>query len=152
LDEKQQSAEHSIEQSRGYLLAMSQENVEVIKAAAHAWNLGDADAFRDLHDPEVILRPEKNWPEPGPYIGLEAVMGFYERMRDTFDADTVELTGNIADGGDWVVARWIWHGQGHGPESNMEATTLYAVRNGNIREVEFFWDHDEALGAAGLSE
>ena len=129
---------------------MSEENVEAVRAAGQAWNAGDMDAFRELHDPDVILRPAKDWPEPGPYIGREAVMGFYERARDTFDADTVEITGDLSHAADRVVNRWIWHGEGHGPESNMEVVTIYTVRNGKVREVEFFWDHGEALEAAGL--
>ena len=36
---------------------MSQENVEVVKAAFEAWNAGDMDALRDLCDPDVIVRP-----------------------------------------------------------------------------------------------
>ena len=131
---------------------MSKENVEVVRAASQAWNAGDMDAYREMHDPGVVLRPEKNWPEPGPFVGREAVMGFYEQLRETFDADTVELAGDFSDAADRVVARWIWHAQGHGPESNMELTTIYTVRNGKVREVEFFWDHGEALDAAGLSE
>ena len=130
---------------------MSEENVEVVRAAIQVWNAGEMDALRDLHDPDVILRPPKDWPEPGPYMGREALMGFYERARETFDADTIEQTGDISHAADHVVARWIWHGQGHGPESNMEVTGIYTVRNGKIREVEFFWDYDEALEAAGLS-
>jgi ketosteroid isomerase-like protein len=34
----------------------------------------------------------------------------------------------------------------------MEVTAIYTVGNGKVREVEFFWDHDKALEAAGLSE
>ena len=131
---------------------MSEENIEVVRAAAQAWNSNDIHAFRALHDPDVVLRPAKNWPEPGPFIGREAVMGFYARARETFDADTVEIIGDIGHAADRVVNRWIWHGQGRGPESNMEVTIIYTVRNGMVREVEFFWDHDEALAAAGLSE
>src|SRR4051794_17785929 len=128
---------------------MSEENVEVVRAASQAWNANDMDAFRDLHDLGVMLRPESNWPEPGPCIGREAVMGFYQRMRETFDADVLEQTGGFSHGADRVVARWIWHGQGHGPESSMEVTAIYTVRNGKVREVEYFWDHDEALEAVG---
>ena len=131
---------------------MSEENAEVVRAASQAWNAGDMDAFREMHDPDAILRPEKDWPEPGPYIGREAVMRFYQQLRETFDADTVELTGDFSHAADRVVARWVWHGQGHGPEANLDVTTIYAVRNAKVREVEFFWDHDEALEAAGLSE
>ena len=131
---------------------MSEENVEVVRAAAQAWNAGDMEAAGELHDPDVILRPPENWPEPGPFMGRAAAMSFYGRAREAFDADTVELTGDVSHAADRVVARWIWHGEGHGPESNMEMTIIYMVRNGKFREVEFFWDHDEALEAAGLSE
>jgi ketosteroid isomerase-like protein len=131
---------------------MSEENVEIVRAASGAWNAGDMDAFREMHAPDVILRPENDWPEPGPYIGREAVMRFYEQLRDTWDADTIELTRDFSHAADRVVARWVWHGQGHGPESNIEVTAIYTVRNGKVREVEFFWDHDDALEAAGLSE
>jgi ketosteroid isomerase-like protein len=132
---------------------MSEENVEVVRAAAQVWNAGDMDAFGELHDIDVILRPASNWPEPGPYTGREAVMGFYQRMRETFDADTVELIGGFSHAADRVAARWIWHPEGgHGPESNLEVTAIYAVRNGKVREIEYFWDHDEALEAVGLSE
>ena len=41
---------------------MSQENVGVAKAAFDAWNTEDMDAFRDLCDPDIIVRP----PEPAP--------------------------------------------------------------------------------------
>jgi ketosteroid isomerase-like protein len=131
---------------------MSEENVEVLRAAAQAWNEGDMDAFRELHDPDVIVRPANNWPEPGPYTGREAAMSFFEQLRETFDADTVELTGGFSHAADRVINRWIWHAKGHGPDSDMEVTSISTVRNGKIREIEYFWDHDEALKAAGLSE
>jgi ketosteroid isomerase-like protein len=132
---------------------MSHENVEVVKAANRAWNAGGMDAFRELHDPDAILRPEKDWPEPGPYVGREAVMRFYEQLRETWDADTVELSDDIDHAADRVVARFFWHPVGgHGPDPNLQATIVQSVRNGRIREVEFFWDHDEALEAAGLRE
>jgi ketosteroid isomerase-like protein len=131
---------------------MSKENVAVVQAFADTWNAGDMDAVRELLDPDVILRPARDWPEPGPYMGREAVMGFYERTRETFDADTVELTRDLTHAADRVVFRWIWHAQGHGPESNMELTAIFTVRNGKVREAEYFWDHNEALEAAGLSE
>jgi hypothetical protein len=67
-------------------------------------------------------------------MGREEVMGFYEQLRETWDADTLEPTGDFGHSADRVVARWIWHAQGHGPESNMEVTAIYAVRNRKVRE------------------
>jgi ketosteroid isomerase-like protein len=34
----------------------------------------------------------------------------------------------------------------------MEVTSLATVRSGRIVTIHFFWDHAEALEAAGLSE
>jgi len=46
---------------------MSQENVEVARGFFAAWNAADMDALREMHDPDVIVRTVKDWPEPGPY-------------------------------------------------------------------------------------
>jgi ketosteroid isomerase-like protein len=131
---------------------MSEENVEVIRAAFEAWNAGDMDAFREMHDPDVILRTVEDWPERGPYLDREAVMRFFKQLRDTWDTDTVEASSDYLHLADRVVVRFTLHGVGHGPRAIGEYTVVFSVRKGKIREVDYFQDHDEALEAAGLSE
>ena len=131
---------------------MSQENVEVVQATFAAWNAGDMDGLRDLHDPEVIVRPPKGWPEPGPFVGREALMRQFEQMRATWHADAVELISDFVDAGDRVAVRFVWHGLGQGPETNMELTYVATVRKRRILNVEYLWDHGEALEAVGLTE
>jgi ketosteroid isomerase-like protein len=114
---------------------MSKENVEIVRAMFEANSAGDMDAFRELHDPDVIMRAPEGWPESGPSVGREAVMRQFEQLRETFDATSVEPISDFIDAGDRVVVRVAYHGKGHG--------TLYR---------EFFWDHAEALEAVGLSE
>ena len=130
---------------------MSQENVEIVRKAFEAWNAGDMDAFREFYDPDIIVRPPEGWPEPGPFVGREAVMGQWELLRETWDADEVVPIGEFVDAADRVVVRQAWRGAGHGPSLNMEMTNVFMVRNGRIVYQEFFWDHTEALEAAGLS-
>jgi ketosteroid isomerase-like protein len=132
---------------------MSQENVEVVRAAFAAWNAGDMDAFRELSDPNVIARFPEGWPEPGPYEGREAVMRLFEQNRETWDADAlIKPISNFVDAGDRVVVRQLWRGVGRGPELSLEFTVIYTFRNGRVSLLEFFWDHAEALEAVGLSE
>ena len=131
---------------------MSRENVEIVRRGFEAWNAGDMDGLRDLHDPEVILRPPKGWPEPGPYVGREAVMRQFEQLRQTWDADGLEQIGDAVDAGDRVLARFAWHGVGQGPEANIEMTYVATVRRGKIFNIEYFFDHAEAIEAAGLRE
>jgi uncharacterized protein len=130
---------------------MSQANVEVVRRVFEAWNAGDMDAFRDSYDPDAIVQTGEGWPEPGPYVGREAVMRFFKQLRDTWDADALEPISFI-DAGDQVVVRSIWRAVGHGPESNMEYTGVHTVRKGRISALEFFFDHAKALETVGLSE
>jgi ketosteroid isomerase-like protein len=98
------------------------------------------------------MRVTEDWPEPGPFVGREAIMRQIEQLRETWDADTGVPISDFIDGGDRVVVRMIWRGVGHGPESAMEWTAAYTLRKGMILSLEFFWDHAEALETLGLSE
>ena len=131
---------------------MSQENVEIMRTYFEAWNAGDMDAVRELYDPDAILRMPEGWPEPGPYVGREAVMRHWEQQREAFDADTVEPISDFIDTADHVLVRFVWRGTGYGPESNMEVTQVITVRKCRVFLLEHFWNHAEALEAVGLSE
>ena len=131
---------------------MSEENVEVVRAGFETWNARDMDAYRGLLDPDVVWRPPEGWPEPGPYVGREAVMRQLEQLRETWDNDSFELISDFVDVGDRVAVRFIWRGAGHGPDANIEGTGVYTVRKSKIFGIEFFWDHAEALETLGLSE
>lgn len=129
---------------------MSQENLEVVRAAFDAFNRGDMDGFRDRHHPEAIWRVAEGWPEPGPFVGRDAVMRFVEQLRDTWEADALE-PDDFIDAADRIVVRFNWRGVGRGPESNIEFTGVFTVRNGKIITEEFFWNHAEVLEDMGLS-
>jgi ketosteroid isomerase-like protein len=131
---------------------MSQENVEIVEASFEAWNAADMDALRDVLDPDAVMRAPEGWPEPGPFFGREAVMRQVEQLRETWDSDSFELISDFIDVGDRVAVRFIWHGTGHGPESNFELTSINTVRKAKIIDIAYFWDHAAALEAVGLSE
>ena len=130
---------------------MSRENVEVVRAAFDAWKAGRIDALRQKQDPDIVVCPPKGWPEPGPYVGREAAMRHFEQNREAFDANTLELINGFVCAADRVVVRFVWRGAGHGPEANLEMTGVHAMRGGRVTRIEYFWDHAEALEAAGLA-
>ena len=131
---------------------MSKENVEIVREAYAAWNAGDTDTMRELFDPDITWRPPAGWPEQGPFVGREAVVRWFEQLLEVFTAYSTELVGDALETDDAVIVRQIWHGAGHGPDAAIEATSIITLRNGRIAGVEQFWDHAEALEAAGLSE
>ena len=55
---------------------MSQENVEIVRAAFEAWNArpGEPD-FAHFH-PELVYHPRADEPDPSPHVGRDA----YERL------------------------------------------------------------------------
>jgi ketosteroid isomerase-like protein len=131
---------------------VSQENVEIVKAAFDAWNAGDMETWGSLLAPDVLWRPTPDWPEPGPYVGREATMRQVRQLRETSERDTVEPISDFLHTGDRVAVRFAWRGLGRGPGLNIEMTCLYTVRAGKVVAFEYFWSHDEALNALGLKE
>ena len=79
-------------------------------------------------------------------------MRWFEQSREAFDADDLEPISDFIDADDRVVVRFVWRGEGQGPEYTMEFTGVYTVRKGRVFYVEFFSDHAEALETLGLSE
>jgi len=131
---------------------VSQENVEIVLAMGDAWNDADARRLRDIYDPEVVIRPPEGWPEPGPFVGVDAVMRQWEQTRELWSADTFEIVGDPIDAGDRVAVRLVWTGAGRGLQTHLEFTAIYTVRNGKVCDQESFWDHADALKAVGLEE
>jgi len=132
---------------------MSQKNVEVVLALFAAWNAGNMDQVREQLDLErVVLWNPKDFPEPGPFIGPDAVMRQWQQQRSTFQADTLEPVTDPVHGADRVVLRFVWHGAGSGPDQQLDVTGIYTVRNGKLLGIEHIWDHAEALEAVGLSQ
>ena len=131
---------------------MSQENVEIVRAFFEAWNAGNMDAIREQYDPNIVVRYAEDWPEGSePAMGREAAMRQWEQQRAAFDSDTLELI-EVIDAGDRVLARSIWRAVGHGPDLEIEVSSVSTLRKGKSILVEFFWDHAEAVEALELSE
>jgi ketosteroid isomerase-like protein len=131
---------------------MSQENVELVRTYLKLWNAVDMEGVRELHDPDAVMEAMPDWPEPGPFVGRDAVMQQLNQARDAFDNDSVELLSDLIAVGDRVIARVGWHGLGRGPQSDMEWTIVFTIRDGRILKAQYLWDHAEALEAAGLRE
>ncbi len=107
---------------------MSRENVKVVPAGLDAWNAGDMVALRDFYAPDLVVHSPENWPEPGPFVGLDAAMRQFEQVRAAWDADRLNLVEGLVDAGDRVVGRLIWEGLGHGPAAAMEALEAVGLR------------------------
>ncbi len=133
---------------------MSQENVEAFKRGLEAGNRGDVEGLLEVLDPEVEWHTALHALLAGDATVYRGHAGVREMLRDMYEAfDEIQIeVPEIRDLGDRLVARSIWQGAGHGPESSIALTGVYTVRKGRIVAIEFFLDHAEALEILGLSE
>jgi ketosteroid isomerase-like protein len=136
---------------------VSQENVEIARAAFEAWNAGElADALSRFH-PEIVYHPRADEPDPSPHVGRDA----YERLAygfvDSFSEVTLEVL-ELIDAGDHVIASTVLHAVLHGQGSASGAGVsdtyvfVYKLRDGLIVEGWEYRTKQEALEAVGLSE
>lgn len=102
---------------------MSDKNVEIVRTYLKVWNTGDMEGMRELYDSDAVMEVAPDWPEPGPFVGRDAVMQQLSQARDAFERDSVEFLSDPVAVGDLVVARVGWHGFGRGPQSDMEWTS-----------------------------
>jgi ketosteroid isomerase-like protein len=99
----------------------------------------------------VVQRGAEGWPERVLY-GKDEVRSFWEGYAETMGHDSV--IEELIDAGGSVVMRTRAHvsGDQSGIEGDLVSTMVLTVRRGKAVLIEFFWDHQEALEAAGLSE
>ena len=130
---------------------MSEENVELVQKSWESFNRGDLDGFLENVDEHIVIRSAEGWPEPV-YYGKDAVRSFAAGFADAVGGDSV--VEDAVDAVDRVVVRIRTHytGEQSGLEGDVESSQVVTFRNGSVILVEYFWDHAEALEAAGLSE
>jgi ketosteroid isomerase-like protein len=135
---------------------MSQENVELVKAAIEAYIAGDRDAYLDFFAEDVEARPDASrFPEAKPLRGREQFRRFLAEIDEGWEGGaSAGVIREVFPVGDRVVARADWGGRGRasGIDLRSSLTSISTVRDGRIVKIEWFFDHAQALKAVGLSE
>src|SRR6266487_5366504 len=135
---------------------MSQENVELVRSSIEALRRHGADAYLEFMAEDVEVHPDSSrFPEAKPFRGREEFRRFFAEIDQGWEGgDKLSEVREIFPVGDRVVARADWGGRGQasGIDLRSSLTGIYTVRDGQITKVEFFFDHAQALDAAGLRE
>jgi len=141
---------------------MSQENVEVVRAWLDTWVVW----FNSPQDPDRLARlaskylaedvtyeEDPVWPDAGTYQGLDAVVRRFADYVDLVHIEGVEA-GEAIDAGDVVIARVRIAMLGADAGEAVEFLWTYTLRveNGRIMHFRAWYDPQQALKAAGLSE
>jgi ketosteroid isomerase-like protein len=129
---------------------MSEENVEIVRRAAHAFNARDMDRFLGHIDPEIELRSAF---ERKTYRGLAGMVQWTEDLEATIGVLHTEDDRFLDAGGDRVVYlyRIVGRGTGSGVPVSRDFAILWHLRNGKLFKGEVYLDQKLALEDAGLS-
>ena len=133
---------------------MSQENVEIVRDAAAAYNRGGPDAWSEYCADDIDYRAIEGAPDDhGPIHGKAAMQAHWQDWFDTFDDLKVEPF-ELIDAGEDVVAVVRFGGRAKlsGVETDLTFAVVYTIRDGKIARGREYWTREEALEAAGLSE
>jgi ketosteroid isomerase-like protein len=133
---------------------MSQESVDLVLESIRRFRPGGLDEWGELWRQDTRMTVPEGFPEPGPFIGLDAVKREFERVIESFSAFRFEDVEVVADSGDWVVAtyRVPSRGAASGVESDAHLAVAYRVKDDLLIECAIRWRVEDALEAAGLRE
>jgi ketosteroid isomerase-like protein len=132
---------------------MSQENVEIVRAAVEAINRGDWDAvFKDAApsfewDNSRALNPDIR----GLFTAGEARQVFKQALG-LWESARIEIN-EVIEMGDHLVVAHTTHVRGRdGVEAQARTSWLFTIRNRKMERGCLYQDKAEALEAVGLSE
>ncbi|MGH2837085.1 MAG: nuclear transport factor 2 family protein [Thermoleophilaceae bacterium] len=132
---------------------MSEENVEIVRRAAAAFNRRDVDAWLAHFDPDVVWYAFPDEPEPGPFRGHDAIRAMAARWMEVLSDFRIE-TKEYVDAGEYVLmpARMLGRIADSDADVTIDEVYVNKCRDGKIVEVRECRTRAEAIEAVGLRE
>jgi ketosteroid isomerase-like protein len=130
---------------------MSQENVEIARAAIDALNRGDGDAaFKDMA-PDFEFDFSRAIGLPRGVYQADQARRLWEEVTSTWAA--VHWEAQFIEAGELVVTALTNRHRGReGIEVLARTAWVWTFRDGSVARITFYQERREALEAAGLSE
>jgi ketosteroid isomerase-like protein len=132
---------------------MSEENVEIMRAALEAFNERDGEAFGALLADDAEIVPVRAAVEGTTYRGPDAAAQYCAAVDESWENLRWEVE-EVRDGDGWVIAlgRIRGHGRGSGAAFDAKGAWVAHFRGGLVMRFHTYARRAEALEAVGLSE
>ena len=132
---------------------VAEENVKFVVDGYARFNAGESVPGLWFFSPDAEYLAAREDPDSAIHRGIDAVRRHFARWFESYPDLTVEPVE--ARGSGDKVFLWV-HFSGHGGESGapveMELAHVLTIRDGRAARIAEYFDRDEALEAAGLSE
>ncbi len=141
---------------------MSQENVELVRRGYEKLqryvneHAVDFPGLGEFLDPDIDWRGPRQFPDLAePHYGHEGVRDYIAKIYEALD-DYRMVPEEFIDAGDdqvLVFSREGGRGRGSGAEVYSQPTAhLWTMRDGKAIRMQSYWEREDALEAAGLSD
>lgn len=135
---------------------MSQENVEIVRALAEAFQRRQHERAFEFYDPEIEWDTSRAPTEAGVYHGYEGVRTYWRQWLSAWSDLHFEID-DVRDAGDDQVVLLIRDQRQWGRQSGIETRVppyglVFTFRNGKVIRWCAYPDQESALEAVGLSE
>ena len=132
---------------------MSQENVEIARAAIEAFNRRDGEAFDALLASDAEIVPVRAAVEGTVYRGPDAASQYCAAVDGTWENLAWHIDGT-RHGDGWVLVEGRIQGRSRGTGAAIDARAGWVarLRDGQIKSFRTYADRTEALEAVGLRE
>jgi ketosteroid isomerase-like protein len=132
---------------------MSQENVEIVRAALDAWNRGDWDGVVKDATGDFELVPPSRSPLSEPLRGVDEVRAWAADQQETVGDLSIKIE-ELIESGESIVAliRLGIRPDGADAEFELRIAHLWTVRDRKLIRCEVFPEREKALEAAGLTD
>jgi ketosteroid isomerase-like protein len=121
----------------------------VLRRSIEAWNENDWGALESMWNPDGHIVAPEGWPEPGQRKGWAAIREQFERIKDSWTEERVEVLairevprGLLAD------LRWSVKGDASGAPLDVDMWMLCEFEGGRFSSIEYFLDREAAMAAA----
>jgi ketosteroid isomerase-like protein len=140
------------DRGRGYLSAVSRENVDVVRRSIEAGNAGQLDSAMSALAADAEWRVAEEHPESRICRGREEIRAYLEEWRHQLN-DMRFVPVELFERGDHVVASGHIRGTGAGSSVEVEVplAIVYTLRDGRIVRGEEYLEPSRALAAVGLA-
>jgi ketosteroid isomerase-like protein len=129
-----------------------------LRLAAEAYNRRDLEAVVIGYHPEFEYRPARSWVEAGffepCYRGLEGYREYVAITAEVFGGEVYFKPVEVVDLGKRIVvlAKVPMRAQASGVQLTEAFAYVLTLKDGQVISLQEYYDHSEALAAAGLPE
>lgn len=123
---------------------MSKENVEIVRRLFEAVEKRDAVGVLGSYDENIVIREAASLPYGGEYRGREGALQHAQGYTQVWDklqtSQEQKMDAEFLDAGDSVIVRWRQKAVNGDKKFDLQAVSIYKLRDGKIVESEMFQD------------